>query len=116
MGGGFVVVLAAQQGDKIGAAVPFYGVLKEDYPDLSGLTAPVLGPLRRARTRSPRPEAARALAERIEQESGVDPEFRFYPAGHAFFNDENLLGTYDTEQGDMAWTAHAGRSCARTCS
>ena len=43
MGGGFVIVLAAQQGDRIGAAVPFYGVLKEDYPDLSGLTAPVLG-------------------------------------------------------------------------
>ena len=43
MGGGFVLVLAAQQGDTVGAAVPFYGVLKEDYPDLSGLTAPVLG-------------------------------------------------------------------------
>jgi carboxymethylenebutenolidase len=28
--------LAAQQGDMIGAAVPFYGVLKEEYPDLSG--------------------------------------------------------------------------------
>ena len=26
MGGGFVLLLAAQQGDKIGAAVPFYGV------------------------------------------------------------------------------------------
>ena len=47
MGGGFVIVLAAQQGDRIGAAVPFYGVLKEDYPDLSGLTAPGAGPLRR---------------------------------------------------------------------
>src|SRR5436305_2777591 len=43
MGGGFVLVLAAQQGSKISAAVPFYGVLKEDYPDLSGLTAPVQG-------------------------------------------------------------------------
>ena len=32
----FVIVLAAQLGDRIGAAVPFYGVLKEDYPDLSG--------------------------------------------------------------------------------
>ena len=27
----------------------------------------------------------------------------FYPAGHAFFNDENLLGTYDKEQADLAW-------------
>src|SRR5918911_5166478 len=43
MGGGFVLVLAAPQGDKIGAAVPFYAVLGEDYPDLSGLRAPALG-------------------------------------------------------------------------
>ncbi|MGH3833667.1 MAG: dienelactone hydrolase family protein, partial [Pseudonocardiaceae bacterium] len=43
MGGGFVLVLAAQQGDKIGAAVPFYGVLGEEYPGFANLSAPVLG-------------------------------------------------------------------------
>ncbi|MCU1609709.1 MAG: carboxymethylenebutenolidase, partial [Pseudonocardiales bacterium] len=43
MGGGFVLVLAAQQGDKIGAAVPFYAVLGEDYPSFEGLSAPLLG-------------------------------------------------------------------------
>jgi carboxymethylenebutenolidase len=104
MGGGFVLVLAAQQGDRIGAAVPFYGVLKEDYPDLSGLTAPVLGHFGEQDAFTT-PEAARALAERIKRESGVEPDFRFYPAGHAFYNDENLLGTYDEEQGDKAWSA-----------
>ena len=41
MGGGFVLVLAAQQGDKIGAAVPFYGVLGEDYPSFENLSAPL---------------------------------------------------------------------------
>ena len=39
MGGGFVLVLAAQQGEKIGAAVPFYGVLGEDYPSFANLSA-----------------------------------------------------------------------------
>jgi carboxymethylenebutenolidase len=102
MGGGFVLVLAAQQGNKIGAAVPFYGVLKEDYPDFSGLTAPLLGHFGE-RDDYANPDAVAALARRIEDESGVRPEFHQYPAGHAFFNDENNLGTYDKEQADVAW-------------
>jgi len=102
MGGGFVLVLAAQQGDRIGAAVPFYGVLKEDYPDFSGLTAPVLGHFGE-RDEYADPESVRALAARIEAESGVRPQFHIYPAGHAFFNDENHLGTYDPEQARIAW-------------
>ena len=103
MGGGFVLVLAAQQGDRVGAAVPFYGVLKEDYPDLSGLTAPVLGHFGE-RDDFTTPDAARALVQRIERESGVTPQLHFYPAGHAVFNDENLLGTYDPEQAAPAWS------------
>jgi carboxymethylenebutenolidase len=102
MGGGFVLVLAAQQGDKIGAAVPFYGVLKEDYPSFAQLSAPLLGHFGEQDAFYP-PEAARALAARIESESGVKPEFHFYPAGHAFHNDENLIGTYDAEQAKLAW-------------
>jgi carboxymethylenebutenolidase len=102
MGGGFVLVLAAQQGDRIGAAVPFYGVLSQDYPDFSGLTAPILGHFGADDDFVP-PEAVTALAERIEAESGVRPEFHNYPAGHAFFNDENHLGTYDAELADLAW-------------
>jgi carboxymethylenebutenolidase len=102
MGGGFVLVLAAQQGDKIGAAVPFYGVLKEDFPDFSGLSAPVMGHFGQQDTMAD-PDSVAALADRIESESGVRPQFFQYPAGHAFFNDENLMGTYDKEQGDLAW-------------
>ncbi|MGH3799073.1 MAG: dienelactone hydrolase family protein, partial [Pseudonocardiaceae bacterium] len=41
----------------------------------------------------------------IERQSGRVPDFRFYPAGHAFFNDENLAGTYDPEQAAKAWDA-----------
>jgi carboxymethylenebutenolidase len=102
MGGGFVLVLAAQQGDKIGAAVPFYGVLGEDYPSFSNLTAPLLGHFGEQDDYAS-PDAVRALATRIEAESGVKPEFHMYPAGHAFFNDENHLGTYDPEQAQIAW-------------
>jgi carboxymethylenebutenolidase len=104
MGGGFVLVLAAQQGDKIGAAVPFYGVLGEDYPSFSNLTAPMLGHFGEQDDMAS-PDAVRQLADRIEQESGRRPDFRIYPAGHAFFNDENPLGTYAPEQAAQAWDA-----------
>jgi carboxymethylenebutenolidase len=102
MGGGFVLVLAAQQGDKIGAAVPFYGLLKEEFPSFSDLTTPLLGHFGEQDDFAP-VDAVRELASRIEAESGVKPEFHFYPAGHAFFNDENHLGTYDAEQAQIAW-------------
>jgi len=102
MGGGFVLVLAAQQGEKIGAAVPFYGVLGEDYPSFANLSAPLLGHFGEHDDMAS-PDAVRQLADRIEQESGTRPDFRIYPAGHAFFNDENHLGTYAPEQASEAW-------------
>jgi carboxymethylenebutenolidase len=104
MGGGFVLVLAAQQGDKIGAAVPFYGVLGEDYPSFANLSAPLLGHFGEQDEMAD-PDSVRKLAERIGSESGRRPDFRIYPAGHAFFNDENLIGTYDPEQAKKAWQA-----------
>ncbi|MBV8539765.1 MAG: dienelactone hydrolase family protein [Pseudonocardiales bacterium] len=104
MGGGFVLVLAAQQGDKIGAAVPFYGALPERYPSFENLSAPLLGHFA-DRDEFVSADQVRQLAATIEQQSGHVPDFRFYPAGHAFFNDENLLGTYDPEQAAKAWEA-----------
>ncbi|MDD7969440.1 dienelactone hydrolase family protein [Actinomycetospora lemnae] len=102
MGGGFVLVLAAQQGDKIGAAVPFYGVLGEDYPSFANLSAPLLGHFGE-QDEMAGPEAVKQLADRIETEAGRRPDFRLYPAGHAFFNDEDHLGTYDPDQARIAW-------------
>jgi carboxymethylenebutenolidase len=107
MGGGFVLVLAAQQGGKIGAAVPFYGVLGEEYPSFENLSAPLLGHFGE-RDEFVSPDRVHALAATIEQQSGRAPDFRFYPAGHAFFNNENLLGTYDPEQAAKAWDATVG--------
>ncbi len=104
MGGGFVLALAAQQGDKVAAAVPFYGIYPGETPDFSGLTADLLGHFGEKDENAP-PEQVKELQAKIESESGKKADFRFYPAGHAFFNDENLLGTYDAEQGQRAWSA-----------
>lgn len=101
MGGGFVLVLAAQQGDRIGAAVPFYGIPGQQQ-DYSGLSAPLLGHYGEQDSGIPL-EAVRELAATIERESGQKPDFRFYPAGHAFLNDTNAIGTYAPAQAEIAW-------------
>ncbi len=101
MGGNFVLTLATQQGDKIAAAVPFYSVGPEP-GSFDGLQAEVLGHYGENDDFLP-PDQARALADRIAEESGRPVEFLFYPAGHAFFNDENLLGTYDQGAAALAW-------------
>ena len=102
MGGNFVLTMATQQGDRIAAAVPFYSVGPKPGP-FDDLEAEVLGHYGENDDFLPA-EDARALADRISEESGRPVEFLFYPAGHAFFNDENLLGTYDEEAARTAWT------------
>jgi carboxymethylenebutenolidase len=49
-------------------------------------------------------DQARALEAQIRDEAGVPVEFFYYPAGHAFHNDENLLGTYDADNAKLAWS------------
>jgi carboxymethylenebutenolidase len=48
-------------------------------------------------------DKAREQADQIRKESGTEVEYFFYPAGHAFHNDETLLGTYDADQAKIAW-------------
>ena len=103
MGGGFVLLLAAQQGDKIGAAVPFYGVGPAMPATYAGVTAAVQGHYGEQDGFYP-PEQAREQEKQIREESGAQVEFFFYPAGHAFHNDQDLLGTYDAEQAKLAWS------------
>lgn len=102
MGGGFVLALAAEAADKIAAAVAFYGVFAGADPDFSGMKAAVLGHFGEKDTYAP-PERAQALARQMRSQAGVPVEIQIYPAGHAFYNDENLLGTYDEEQATLAW-------------
>jgi carboxymethylenebutenolidase len=49
-------------------------------------------------------DQAHALEKQIRDEAGVRVEFFYYPAGHAFHNDENKMGTYDEEQAKLAWS------------
>ena len=102
MGGGFVLLLAAQQGDRIGAAVPFYGVGPAVPDTYTGLRAAVQGHYGEKDDFYPA-EDARAQAEQIRSESGAEVEFHYYPAGHAFHNDTNKLGTYDEASARQAW-------------
>ena len=102
MGGGFVLLLAAQQGDRVGAAAPFYGVGPALPKTYTNLTAAVQGHYG-LRDPSCPPEKAKALEEQIRDESGADVEFFYYDAGHAFFNDENRMGNYQPELAALAW-------------
>ena len=100
MGGGFVLTLAAQQGARVAAAAPFYGMIGPEV-DLSGLRAEVQGHFGEHDGMIPL-EAVERLRERIEHEAGVTPELHLYPAGHAFLNDENP-DSYDEASARRAW-------------
>ncbi len=102
MGGGFVLMLAAQQGDRIGAAVPFYGVGQGLPDEYVGVRAAIQGHYGENDDFYPA-DKAREQEKQIREESGAEVEFFFYPAGHAFHNDENLLGTYDADNAKLAW-------------
>jgi carboxymethylenebutenolidase len=103
MGGGFVLQLAAQQGDKVAAAVPFYGVGQGVPDQYKSLTAAVQGHYGEQDEFYP-VDGAKAQEKQIRDESGAAVEFFYYPAGHAFHNDTNKLGTYDPESAGKAWS------------
>ena len=102
MGGGFVLALAAQQGDKVSAAVPFYGVGQGVPGDFSGVTAAIQGHYAEQDDSFP-VEDARRQEQQIREESGADVEYFYYDAPHAFHNDENPQGNYRPEAAALAW-------------
>jgi carboxymethylenebutenolidase len=95
MGGGFALALAAHQGAKVTAAVPFYGLPQDT--DVSTITAAVQGHYGEKDDHVPL-DAVRAAFAAIP-----DGELHTYEAGHAFYNDENLLGTYDHDVAELAF-------------
>jgi carboxymethylenebutenolidase len=103
MGGGFVLLLATQQGEKVSAAVPFYGVGPAVPDTYRGLRAAVQGHYGERDAFYP-VEQARSQEEQIREEAGVPVEFYYYPAGHAFHNDKDKLGTYDADAAELAWS------------
>ena len=101
MGGMLTLVLAAQRGDRIKAAAPFYGFPTGDTPDWSGLTAVVRGHMSEG-DEFFTADAARALEAEL-RDLGKDVAFTFHEAGHAFMNEENAMGTYDEALAAALW-------------
>lgn len=102
MGGGFALLLAVEAGEKVSAVVPFYGVGPAVPNAYAGLTASVQGHYAENDGFYP-VDQARAQEEQIRSESGAPVEFFYYPAGHAFHNDEDTAGTYDAACAAQAW-------------
>jgi carboxymethylenebutenolidase len=101
MGGSFVLKLAAQAGKKVAAAVVFYGTFQGN-EDFAGVHIPVQGHFGEHDTFIPA-DTAREVMERIRAQTGAPVQVHFYDAGHAFFNDEDHLGTYNEELAKLAW-------------
>jgi carboxymethylenebutenolidase len=100
MGGGFVIYLAVAD-PRVGAAVPYYGVIQGELPDFSALKAQVQGHYGELDTSIP-PEKLDQLRAAIQQQSGITPDFRVYPAQHAFFND-GRPEVHDPKSSAQAW-------------
>jgi carboxymethylenebutenolidase len=102
MGGALTLMIAALQGDKVGAAAPFYGApLGDMAPDWSGLSASVQGHFAE-KDDFFGPGPVKELEAQL-QGMGKDVEFIVYPGtGHAFANEEDALGTYDAEAAKTA--------------
>jgi carboxymethylenebutenolidase len=103
MGGMLALVLAAQQGERVGAVVSYYGApLGDMEPDWSKLSAPVLIHVAENDEIFP-PDAIEELAGRLKG-MGKDVTLHVYAGtGHAFALEHNALGTYDAEAGRQAW-------------
>jgi carboxymethylenebutenolidase len=99
--GGGLSVWAAAANDKVSAVVTYYYVMPHGKPDFTKINAPVLGHFGTEDDFIPVDDA-----KNLEQEmkdAGVQTNFHFYDAGHAFFNDTNRLGTYDQGAAQESW-------------
>ncbi|MDH6108997.1 carboxymethylenebutenolidase [Kitasatospora sp. MAP12-15] len=101
-GAGLALELAAREGDRVAAVVPFYGLPADPDYDYRGLTAHVLGHFGEHDDQLAT-AAVDEAAIRIGEATDLRPEFHFYPAGHGFMNDENPHGDYDALQARIAW-------------
>ncbi|MCW4384947.1 dienelactone hydrolase family protein [Salinibacterium sp. SYSU T00001] len=101
MGGGFVLALAAQQGERVSAAVPFYGVGQGVPSSYAGVRAAIQGHYGKNDTLYS-VDKAKEQEQQIREESGADVEFFYYDAAHAFANDENPAGNYNADAAALA--------------
>lgn len=105
MGGMLSLLIAAHEGDRVGAVAPFYGApLGEGGPDWSGLTAAVDGHFAENDDFFP-PDAVMALGDELSG-MGKNVTFTMHSgSGHAFTNEENPFGTYDEALASQTWTS-----------
>jgi carboxymethylenebutenolidase len=104
MGGGYVLRLAASdQGGYLGAAVPYYGFADDTPGQFRSVTAPIQAHYGEQDAFYPI-EQARKLEQQLREESSSSVEFFYYPAGHAFNNDQDRMGTYDQAAAELAWS------------
>ena len=103
MGGMLTLVIAAKEGDRVGAAAPFYGApLGDGGPNWSNLSAKVVGHFAETDDFFP-PDQVKALESQL-QAAGHDVSFTVYPGtGHAFTNEDDPLGTYDEQLDAKTW-------------
>jgi carboxymethylenebutenolidase len=103
MGGMLTLLITALEGDRVAAAAPFYGApLGDGGPDWSNLSATVEGHFAENDDFFG-PEPVKAL-EATLQDMGKDVTFTVHDGtGHAFANEENVLGTYDADAAAVAW-------------
>ena len=103
MGGMLSLIIAANRGDKVKAAVPFYGYPQgESEPDWSGLTASVQGHMAENDDFFG-PEGAHALEAKLRG-MGKDVTITVHPGtGHAFMGPHNALGTHDADLAEKLW-------------
>jgi carboxymethylenebutenolidase len=102
MGGALVLSLAAKRPDEVKAAVTYYGVVPDpSQVETAGIQAAVQGHFGTDDGFMPL-DAAKQLEQRLK-DGGVQTEFHYYDAGHAFGNEDNPIGTYDEEAARTAW-------------
>ncbi|HEX3826486.1 MAG TPA: dienelactone hydrolase family protein [Sporichthyaceae bacterium] len=103
MGGLLAFLIAAGRGDRISAAVPFYGFPPPEMePDWTGLTAVVRGHLAGVDDFFA-PAAAAALESKL-QALGKDVQLTVHEgAGHAFMNPDNSIGNLDEALAAKCW-------------
>ena len=101
MGGGFALGLAAERPEQVAAAVPFYGMAK-DPAVAKSITGAVQGHYGEQDGSIPA-DKVQAFFDELRDAREAPAELHLYPAGHAFLNDENLIGTYDPEAAQLAW-------------
>ncbi len=100
MGGGFALALAAQQGERVAAVVPFYGLPPAD-TDYGDLRAHVQGHYAE-KDRSIKRNDVTAMVAKVRRQADIDAQIFWYPAGHAFLNDQRPR--YDADSARLAWS------------